>query len=237
MTLSDLQVLIGSLTNDPNHDRYTTTDIGTELDNSQDSWNVEAKIIKDTVTITVVAGTRQYALSGLTGTPIAFTRANHKGLPLRKRSKAYFDLFSSGQDWTLMNGTPTDYCIEALIAAAQYITVRPNPTSNDAGANLVVEYIKRHTPMSAASDTPFMSGTTANYLLRPYDWGLAYEASARLLARDPNDQNAQKASNYSSIARGVKANVIQVLEALEKEEPLALRSNRMGVRRRSLRTL
>lgn len=236
MTLSDLQTLIGSLVNDPNHDRYTTTDLGTELDNSMDEWNVEARIIKNTVTLTVVAGTRQYALSSLTGTPIAFTRATHKGLPLKKRSRAYFDLYSSGQDWTTIQGTPTDYCIEEAIAATQYVTIRPTPTGNDTGANLVVEYVARHTSMSAASDTPFMTGTTVNYLLRPYDWGLAYHASARLLARDPSEQNNLKTTNYATIAKGVKADVIQVLQAMEKEEPYSLRSNRLGVRRRSLRT-
>lgn len=236
MTLSDLQALISSLCNDPGNQRYALTDINTELDNTQDEWNVEARIIKDTTTITVISGTRQYALSGLTGTPISFTRATHKGLPLKKRSRAYFDLYSGGQDWTTITGTPTDYCIEALIAATQYVTVRPTPGDGDTGANLVVEYIKRHTPMSAISDTPFMSGTAPNSLLRPYDWGLAYATAARLLARDPTPETSNKVSNYNNIAKVVKADVIQVFDALEKEEPYRLRSNRMGVRRRSLRT-
>ena len=229
MTLSDLRVFIGSLTNDPNHDRYTTTDIGTELDNSMDRWNVEAKIIKDTVTVTVVDGTRQYAVSGLTGTPISFPRVTHKGLLLKKRSKSYFDLFNGGTDWTTIQGTPTEFLIEITDPDNQQITVFPKPTGNDAGANLVVEYIKRHTSMSADSDTPFMSGTTANSLLRPYDWGLGYEASARLLARDPSETNSPKSSNYAGIARGVMADVIQVFKALEAEEPMRLRSDRMRI--------
>jgi hypothetical protein len=213
------------------------TDINTELDNSQDNWNVEAKIIKDTVTIATVSGTRLYALSGLTGTPISFTRATHKGLPLKKRSVAYFDLYSSGQDWTTVSGTPTDYAIEAQITASQNIILRPTPGDNDAGSNLVVEYIKRHTSMSLSTDTPFMSGANANSLLRPYDWGLAYSVAARLLSRDPTEETAIKVQNYSKIALNVKQNVIQVFDALEKEEPYRLRSNRMGVRRRSLRTV
>jgi hypothetical protein len=236
MTYSDLKILIGSLTGDPSHDRYSTTDILTELDNSMDKWNVEAKIIKDTVTITVVDGTRQYAISTLTGTPISFPRATHKGLLLKKRSKSYFDMFSSGVDWTTTSGTPTDFCVEITDPDTQYITLYPKPTGNDAGAYLVLEYIKRHTSMSADSDTPFMSGTTVNSLLRPYDWGLAYEVAARLLARDPDVQglNASKATNFAGIGRGVLADVIQVFKALEAEEPMRIRPSRMGVRRRSI---
>jgi hypothetical protein len=237
MTLTDLQVFVSALVNDPNNTRYATTDINTELDNSQDEWNLEAKIIKDTVTLTVVSGQYQYAISGLTGTPISFVRATHKGLPLKKRSKSYFDLFASGQDWTTTQGTPTDYFVDIQISANQYVSVHPVPQGADAGANLVVEYIKRHTAMSAVTDTPFMSGTNANSLLRPFDYGLGYSVAAKLLARDPTPETVQKVSNYNTIANRVKANVVQVFEALEKEEPLRLRSTRLGVRRRSLRTV
>lgn len=225
MTLSDLQILIGDLTNDPNHDRYTTTQIGTELDNSQDKWNIEAKIIKDTVTLTTVDGTRQYALSTLTGTPISFPRVTHKGLELKKVSKSWLDLYT-GTDWTLDVGTPRFFVVEATDPDVQYLTVYPTPQSADAGANLVVEYVKRHTPMVASSDVPFTSVTTSNYLLRTYDWGLAYDVSSRLLARDPSEINAKKQTDYAKIAGGVMADVVQVFKQLEAEEPKKMRGGR-----------
>lgn len=223
MTLSDLQILIGSLTNDPNHDRYTTIDIGTELDNSMDSWNVEAKLIKSTTTITTVSGTRQYALSNIAGTVISIPRATHKGIPLNKRSKSYIDLYYGGNDWTLLQGTPTDFYLDVNDPTAQYVVVYKTPQDNDAGANLVVDAIIRHTSMAAASDVPFMAGTASNPELRPYDWGLAYEASARLLARDPNTQNANKSQNYASIAANVRADIVQVFAQLERQEPPRLK--------------
>lgn len=226
MTLADLQTLIGSLTSDPNHDRYTTTDIGTELDNSQDEWNADIGLIRDTVTITVVDGTRQYAISSLTGTPIGFLRVTHKGLRLDKRDKQWLDLYSGGSDWTIQIGTPKDYVIEITDPDTQYITLFPTPQANDAGAYLIVEYIKRHTAMSSSSDVPFMSGTTSNSLLRPYDWGLAYSASARLLARDPSEINVPKSVNYAAISRNVKDKVIEAFKALEKEEPRRMRGGR-----------
>ncbi len=219
MTLTDLQTLIGSLTNDPLHDRYTTIDIGTELDNSQDSWNIEAKLIKSTTTITTVAGTRTYVLSTISGTIISVPRATHKGIPLHKRSKSYIDLYYGGSDWTQNLGTPTDFYLDVTDPTSQNIVVYKTPQDGDAGANLVVDAVIRHTPMSAASDVPFMVGTASNPELRPYDWGLAYEASARLLARDPSTQNVPKSQNYAGIANGVRANVVQVFKALEAQEP------------------
>jgi hypothetical protein len=231
MTLEELYVFIGKLCNDPNHDRYSTSDIDTELDNTQDSWNLGAKIIKDTVTLTTVDGTRQYALSTLTGTPISFTRVTHKSLELKKRSKSYFDLYT-GTDWTALTGTPSDYFVEVEDPDTQYLTVFRTPGSPDAGANLVVEYIKRHTAMSASSDVPFMSGSSSNLELRPYDFGVAYDTSSRLLRRDTSQENLLKAigadgkSGYLGIANDVLADVVQVFKALEQEEPRRLRGGR-----------
>ena len=225
MTYSELQVLIGQLTSDPNHDRYTTTDIATELDISQNKWNLEAKIIKDTVTVAVVAGTRQYAISGLTGTPISFPRITHKGLELMKVSKSWLDLYS-GTDWTQDIGTPRRVVIEGTDPDNLYITLYPTPQDGDAGSNLVVEYVKVHTAMSAATDVPFMSGTSTNYLLRPYDSGLAYDTSSRLLSRDPSDVNAKRQVDYMRVAGATMANVIQVFKALEAEEPKRIRGGR-----------
>lgn len=225
MTLTELQSLIGSLCNDMNHDRYSLSDINTELDNSQDTWNLEAKLISDTVTLTTVSGTRQYALTGLTGTPISIIRVTHKGVDLKKRSKAYFD-HMTGSDWSTNIGTPTDFFIEQTDPDAQYITLYPIPQDGDAGSNLVVEYGKRHTPMSSSSDVPFMSGTSSNYVLRPYDWGLAYSVASKLLLRDPNQENSTKSSTYATIAKNVLAEVVQVFKALESEEPKMLRGGR-----------
>lgn len=227
MTLSELQALIGSLCNDSQHDRYALTDINTELDNTQDGFNLAAKIIKDTVTVTTLDGTRQYALSGLTGTPISFKRVTHKGLELHKRSKVYFDLYTQ-VDWTADVGTPAEYMIEAEDPDDQKITVHPTPQSGDAGANLVVEYIKRHTPMSAASDVPFMSVTSSNLELRPYDFYLAYDVAARLLTRDPSQENLLKIAEFQKVSKVGVSQIVEVFKALEKEEPPRLRGGRTG---------
>lgn len=225
MTLSELQSQIGDLTSDPNHDRYSLSSINSELDNSQNKWNINAKIIKDTVTITTVAGTRQYALSGLTGTPIAFPRVTHKGLDLAKRSKSWMDLYA-GSDWTQDIGTPQLFIIEATDPDNQFITIYPTPQDGDAGANLVVEYIKAHTTLSAPTDVPFMSGTASNTLLRPYDWGLAYDVASRLLSRDPSDANAKRQVDFKKEADDVMSQLVQAFKQLEAEEPKRMRGGR-----------
>lgn len=224
MTLAELQFEIGRLANDPQHDRYSLTSINAELQNAQTQWNEEIKILKDTTTVTIVSGQRQYALSLLSGTPISFGRVTHKGLDLRKRSASYFDLY--GGDWTQDLGTPTEFFIESTDPANLYLTLHPTPQANDAGANLVVEIIIAHTPMSASTDVPWMSGTDSNYLLRPYDQYLTYNVAARLLAGDPNELNGARAREYLKISGDGKANLVQVFKALEAEEPKRLRGGR-----------
>src|SRR6266700_2344347 len=224
MQLSDLQTLVGNLTSDPNHDRYSLTDINTKIDNSQAKWNIEAKIIKETTTITTVTNQRQYLLTLITGTPISFSRVTHKGIDIHKRSKQYFDLY--GLDWTQDLGTPVEYCIEATDPSNLYLTLHPTPQGNDAGANLVVEAIIAHTAMASSMDVPFLLGTSSNYLLRPYDWGLAYSAAARLLGRDPSPINSPKQAGYIQIAQNVMADVVQVFKALEAETPKRMSGGR-----------
>ena len=224
MTLSDLQTLIGSLTSDPNHDRYSLTYINTELDNTQNQWNQEIKIIKETTTLTITANVRQFLLSLITGTPLEISRVTHKGLDLKKRSKAYFDLYNN--DWTQDIGTPIEFCVEATDPANLYLTLHPTPQSGDIGANLVVEAIIAHTPMVASTDVPFLLGTSSNYLLRPFDFYLAYSTAARLLARDASSVNQAKAQEYLKLSADGKDNLIQVFKALEAEEPKRLSGGR-----------
>lgn len=152
--------------------------------------------------------------------PIAFRRVTHKGIDLQKKSKAWFDLYAS-DDWSDDTGTPTSFYIDTD-GDAFNLVVYPIPQSNDAGANLVVEYVKLHTAMASASDSPFNSIT----YLSPYHYGLAYECASWLLTRDPDPANAIKIDRFQKIATNVLADVIQVFKSLEKEEPMRLAGGR-----------
>lgn len=226
MQLSDLELQVGKLCSDENHIRYQISDVDKELDNTIGQWNEEIRILKDTVTIPLVQSQRQYPLvSSLVGTPIAFPRVTCNGLDMKKRGKSYFDLYTS-YDWTLIIGTPTDFFIEATDPANLFLTVYPTPTSNDAGKNLVAEYVVAHTPMVNATDVPWMSGSTSSYLCRPYDFYISYSAAARLLARDPSPENGSRAGQYLKIAAEGKDLLTNVFKGLEQEEPLRLRGGR-----------
>jgi hypothetical protein len=231
MQLSDLQTQVGILTNDPSHARYQITDITTELNNTVRQWNAEIKIIKFTMTLTVVAGQRQYDMFSLmTGIPIGFTRVTFKGIDLKKRSKSYFDLYTS-YDWTQIIGTPTDYFIEfsgspTVPNNQAFLTVYPTPTTNDIGANLVVEYFIDSGDMGSPTDVPFQTSGFTTYLTLPYDFYVAYSAAARLLARDPSPENESRIANYLKIADGGKELLINVFKQLEVDEPMRLRGGR-----------
>lgn len=216
MNQTQLYTLIGDLTNDPNHDRYSTSQIDTLLEVCQSRWNVAAGIIVDATTLTTVSGTQTYALTSLTGVPIAFRRVTHKGLELDKRSKVWLDLYA-GDDWSDDIGTPTMYYIDTD-GDAFNLVVYPIPQDGDTGSNLVVEYIKQHTAMASASDSPFNSLT----YLQPFHYGVAYEVAANLLVRDPDQANAIKIDRYQRQANNALADVVQVFKAMEKEEPMRL---------------
>ena len=206
--------------NDPNHDRYSTSQIDTQLDIVQDRWNVDAGILVDSVTITVVSGTREYAVTGLTGTPIDFRRVTHRGLELVKRSKTWFDLYA-GDDWSDDVGTPTSYYIDTD-ADGFHIVLYPVPQAADAGANLVVEYVKRHTSISSASDEPFNSLT----YLSPYHYGVAYQVASNLVSQDPDPMNAAKAARFLRLADIAFSDLVQHFKVLEKDEPWRMAGGR-----------
>ena len=220
MNRTVLYTLIGDLVNDPNHDRYSTSQIDTQLDIVQDRWNVDAGILVDTVTITTVAGTRDYALTGLTGTVVDFRRVTFRGLELNKRSKQWFDLYA-GDDWSDDTGTPTDFYIDTD-ADGFHLVLYPIPQTEDAGAYLVVEYVKRHTTMDEATDEPFNSLT----YLSPYHYGIAYRVASNLLSQDPDPINAAKATRYLRLSEEAFSDLHQHFKVLETEEPLRMTGGR-----------
>ncbi len=225
MQLSSLQTQTSILANDPGNARYSLSDVAQELNNTQRQWNAEIKVIKETTSIALVAGQRQYLLSLITGTPVSFPRVTLNGIVVKKRSKSYFDLYTS-YDWTAIIGTPTDFFIEATDPSNLFITTYPVCSSNDVPANLVVESVMDTTDMANATDVPFMQGAIANYLTTPYHYYLAYDAAARLLARDPSPENQARVGAYLKIAGNGHTLLIDVFKQLEASEPLRMQGGR-----------
>lgn len=212
--------MIGDFLNDPNHDRYSTSQIDNQLDFVQDRWNVDAGILVDSVTITTVSGTRTYAVSNLTGTPIDFRRVTHMGIDLQKQSKTWFDLYA-GDDWSDDVGTPRYFYIDTD-ADGFNIVLYPIPQTADAGANLVVEYVKRHTPLASASDEPFNSLVYVS----PYHYGLAYRVAANILAQDPDPINVPKALRFLKLSEEAFSDLYQHFRVLGEDEPWRMAGGR-----------
>jgi len=223
--LADLQTLISDHLNDPTNTRYTLTEINQHLDIAQDHWNREVRICRMSDMVTVVAGQYNYPISLLTATPLEFIRVTHKGIDLTKRSKDYFDMFTS-YDWRTASGTPTDYYID-LVQSAPYIGLRLCPSSNDAGPYLVVEYLGRHTPMVNSTDTPFTVNGVQNTLIMPFLNGLAMEVASDILKHDPTPETVQKAKTFSDEANKTLSQVVSIYQRLEEDEPWHMRSTRM----------
>lgn len=223
-TLADLQGLISNLVNDPANTRYSLTEINQFLDTVQDRWNYEANICKTAQTLTTVGGTSAYALSTLTGNALKIFRVAHKGIALTQRSKAYFDQYTA-YDWTGDTGTPKDFCVDMTLTSPSII-LRPNPTTNDAGANLLVEYLVRHTQMVNPTDTPFNINGTANTLIQPYVYGIGLEVAAEILEPDPTKETVMKATTFRKQAERVLSNVIQIYTDFDAELPFRMRGGR-----------
>lgn len=217
LTLSDLQTYISGKINDPSNARYSTTLINEELDIVQDRWNLEALICRFAVTLATTGGVSTCALSGLTGTPMKFLRVAHKGIPLTKRSKEYFDRYSA-IDWTTSTGTPRDYYID-LTQSSPVIGLRPQPQIADAGTNLLVEYLIRHTSMVNPTDQPFSIAGNLNTLISPYIYGIGLEAAANILEPDPTKETVAKVQAFKAQANRVLSLVQQIYADFDLDEP------------------
>lgn len=231
-TLSDLQSYISNLVNDPTNIRYTLSLINNQLDIAQDRWNLDVKICRTSQTLTVVAGQATYALNTLTGTFMKVLRVAHKGIGLTKRSKDTFDMFSA-IDWTTTTGTPGSFLID-LTLNPPVLMLYPQPTSLDAGAFLLVEYLVRHTTMVNPTDLPFTANGVQNTLIAPYVFGLGLDVAASLLEPDPTPETVAKAKTFRAQANSVLSTVQEIYSDFDLDEPYRMQGGRTWVPTRTV---
>jgi hypothetical protein len=101
------------------------------------------------------------------------------------------------------------------------------PQDNDAGSNLSVEYLARHTPMVNPTDTPFTLGTTQNTLIGPYLDGIAMEVAGSILQHDPTQETLIKSKNFLNEAKEYMSQVVSIYQRLEEDEPWHMRGGRV----------
>lgn len=209
--------LVRDFVNDPNDSLWSLTRKQAKVNLAQEKFVEDTKALTDLLTITTVGGTAAYALNTDT---IDLYRVTHKNIPLIRTSKSELD-FLTGVDWTLTNGTPTRFYID-YTSTTKNINLYPNPQSSDAGANLIVEYVKLPPTMSTDIASPFNS----QVLLNLYSESIAYYAAYQFLKASPNPADWQKGDQYKIMYDAQVSNCQEIFKRLNRVKPTRFRGGR-----------
>ena len=218
MTRATLLSTVGSLTGDPNHTRFTSALKLDRIQEAQERFVIDTNVLKDVnSTITTVAGTASYDLP----TDILdVMRVSHKNIKLTRKSKYDLDV-ESGTDWSEDTGTPQSYYID-LDPNNKKIVLYPIPEGSDAGANLIIEYVKIPPTLDTDAAVPFDGHT----LMAPYSMAIAYWASSKLLLIRPDQQALVMSSGYEKQYRELVADCIDRFKQMYETAPMRMRGGR-----------
>lgn len=214
LTRANLVTRVGLLIDDPANQRFTAAQVQDELNKAQEQFVLDTECLKDVAsTITVVDGTAEYSLPT---DILRVFRVAHKGLKLESISKYELDLLYDS-DWSDDEGTPKRYYVD-LDPDNKKIHLYPIPQSGDAGANLIIEYLKFPAAMTSDSDTPFGAHT----LLAPYNDAVAYYAARNLLIINPSQETLLKASAFEKEYRNLVTECINKFRSMGEQRPMNL---------------
>lgn len=211
--MSRVQLLI----NDPSAQRFTSSQIQSELQKAQEWFVLDTRCLTDNVTDTAVADQASYDLQS---DCLDIKRLAHKGLELKRVSKFELDRYT-GQDWSDDKGTPRLYYVDLDPNNKKYY-LYPIPQGEDAGAYLAQEYIKIPPTLSSDSSVPLDSHT----LLAPYHDALAYKAAATLLDILPDQQSVAMIQRYEKKYEQYVSHCIETFKALSVTQPVRMRGGR-----------
>ncbi len=208
---------IGDLTGDPSNQEWSASKKQDQIQEAQERFVLDTRALVDSSTTTTVDGTSEYDLPT---DVLDITRMAHKGVRLRRLSKFELDsLYQS--DWTTTTGTPTAYYVD-LDPNNKKFRLYPIPTGNDAGANLLVEWIKIPPTLTSDSGVPFDGHT----LMTPYHMAIAYKAAAELLKTNVNESRAAKITLYEREYLKLVDHCIDTFKQLAITTPMRMRGGR-----------
>ncbi len=212
MTRSELVTRVGLLIGDPNNDRFTATQVQSEVQKWQEQFVLDTKCLIDVSQSSIVSGTASYDLP----TDILdVVRVAHDGIKLERTSEYDLDVMLN-QDWSDDTGTPTLYYVD-LDPNNKKIILYPIPQSGDVGTNnLVVEYIKLPPALSSDSSVPLDSHT----LLAAYHDAIAYGAAASLLNIQPDQAALVMIGQYEKKYQKAVSDCIDGFVNLGKSNPI-----------------
>lgn len=208
-TRATLTTLVGLLIDDPSNDAFTTTQVQDKIQEAQERFVLDTRTLRDSVTDTVVANQQEYALPS---DVLDVIRASHKGVEIRRISKADLD-FSFSDRWDQTTGTPKYFYVDLDPNNKKY-GLYPIPLADDAGANLAIEYVKLPPTLSSDSSVP-LDGHT---LLAAYHNSLAYWAAKELLMIRPSEENLVRIKQYTDRYTDEISHCIETFKHLEISE-------------------
>lgn len=209
-TRSSLVTLVNLLVDDPSQQRFTAAQVQAKIEEAQERFVLDTRVLRDAISETAVAGTAEYDLPT---DVLDIVWLAHKGLKLTRISKADLFFYKSADRWDDDSGTPRYYYVNLDPNDKQY-GLFPIPTAADAGANISGEYLKIPPSLSADASVP-LDGHT---LLTPYHNSLAYWAAKELLTINPSQEGLVKVKAYDKRYSDEISHCIETFKHMEQSE-------------------
>lgn len=209
-TRGTLRSLVNLLVGDPSQQRFTAAQVQAKLEEAQERFVLDTRVLRDAISDTSVAGTAEY---NLPSDVLNIVWMAHKGLKLTRISKADLFFYKSADRWDDDSGTPRYYYVNLDPNDQQY-GLFPIPTAADAGANISGEYLKMPPVLSSDSSVPFDGHT----LLIPYHNALAYFAAKELLIINPTQEGLVKVDAYKKRYSDEVSHCIETFKHMEQSQ-------------------
>lgn len=207
-TRSSLATLTSLLCDDPNNRLFTAAQVLAKLQEAQEKFVLDTRVLRDSATDSTVSGTQEYSLPS---DVMDIVRIAVAGVELRRISKADLDFYNAAR-WDQTNGVPKYY----------YVDLDPNnkvfgfyPTPNTSGSSdIAVEYVKIPPTLSADASVPFDGHT----LLIPYHNAIADWAAWKLLSIRPSQENLVRRQDFKRSYDDAVSDCIETFKHMEQSE-------------------
>lgn len=203
---------------DPNDVQWSASQKQNKIEEAQERFVLDTRVLVDKTTDSVVSGTSEYDLPSDT---IAITRIAVNGIEVKRTSKFTLDMLTN-QNWSNDTGAAVYFYVD-LDPNNKKFRIYPIPTAAQVGTNNIdIELIKIPPTLSGDSSVPFDGHT----LLIPYHMALAYWAAKELLLINPSKENMVKVKAYEGEYNRLAEDCINTFKAMETEGPWRLLGGR-----------
>lgn len=204
-TRDSLVTLTNLLIDDPSQQRFTAAQVQAKIQEAQERFVLDTRLLRDTEASSAVANQQEYALPS---DILDAVRLSVDGVQKTRISKADLDFFNESR-WDQTYGVPQYYYVD-LDPNNKKFGLYPIPTTAGS-SNISLEYVKLPPTLSAGSSVP-LDGHT---LLTPYHNALAYWAAAELLVINPTQEGLVKIGAYKKRYADETSHAIEAFKHME----------------------